>query len=249
MAGRDPGRPAFDLWSLDLDGPPAVPAYQVVVVVLGIAAAVASLAVVTSEGVDVTGVGQEPVVDSREPDVLAPGAQLGEELLGGAEPVGGFQNGGQARASGGSSAPGALVAAERGAPAAALSGTTIARLVVVPVAGVGGVAVPVVHIVDVVVMGNGHVSATLAVRVVVSGVLAVDVGGALVDVALMHGVDVAVVGVVRVVAVSEGEMPAVLTVHVVVIGMLGMRAGHGCTSWECRMASLTMWPTWASESW
>jgi hypothetical protein len=112
--------------------------------------------------------------------------------------------------------------------------------VVVPVAFVGGMAVPVVDVVDVIVVGDGDMPAALPVGVIVSGVLAVAVGGAFVEVSVVGGVKVPVVDVVDMVAVGDGDMPAALTVHVGVVGVLLMGGGHGCSSWECRMASLTI---------
>jgi hypothetical protein len=42
------------------------------------------------------------------------------------------------------------------------------------------------------------------------------------------------------VAVGDGHMPAAFTVNVGVVGVLDVSSAHGCSSWECRMASLTM---------
>ncbi len=111
---------------------------------------------------------------------------------------------------------------------------------IVPVAFVGGVAVPVVDVVDVVAVGDGDMSAAFAVGVVVSRVLGVALGGALVEVPVVGGVQVPVVDVVDVVAVGNGDMPAALTVDVGVVGVLDVCGGHWCSSCECRMASLTM---------
>ena len=58
--------------------------------------------------------------------------------------------------------------------------------------------------------------------------------------AFVSGVAVPVVDVVDMVAVGDGNMPAALSVNMGVVGMLFMGGGHGCSSWECRMASLTM---------
>jgi hypothetical protein len=110
-------------------------------------------------------------------------------------------------------------------------------------------AVPVVDIVDMVTVRDGDMSATLSVGVVVSGVLGVALGGALVEVSLVGSVQMPVVGVVDVVAMGNGDMSATLTVHMGVVGVLNVGGGHWCSSCECRMASLTMWPTWASASW
>ena len=111
---------------------------------------------------------------------------------------------------------------------------------VVPVAFVGGVAVPVVEVVDVIVVGDGDMSAAFPVGVIVSGVLGVALGGALVEVPVVGGVKVPVVDVVDMVAVGDGDMPAAVTVNMGVVGVLEVGGGHGCSSWECRMASLTM---------
>jgi len=113
---------------------------------------------------------------------------------------------------------------------------------------VGGVSVPVVYVVDVALVGDGDVPAALAMDVVVSSVLAVAVDDALVDVIVVDGVYVTVVGVVGVVAMGKRDVPAALAMDVDVVAMLDMGGGHGCSSSECRMASLTMWPTWSSTS-
>ena len=120
---------------------------------------------------------------------------------------------------------------------------------IVPVAVVSGVAVLIMDIVDMALVGHGHMAASFAVGVVVAGMLAVAPGGALVEVTVVAGVEVAVMDVVDVIAVGDGDMAATVAVDVGVIGVLDMGSGHCCSSCECRMASLTMWPTWASASW
>jgi hypothetical protein len=51
---------------------------------------------------------------------------------------------------------------------------------------------------------------------------------------------VSVVDVVDVVAMGDSDMSAAVPVDMGVVGVLEVSAGHGCSSWECRMASLTM---------
>jgi hypothetical protein len=112
--------------------------------------------------------------------------------------------------------------------------------VVVPVAFVGGMTVPFVYVVDVIVMGNGDMAAAFTVAVIVSGVLCVALGAALVEVPVVDGVKVPVVDVVDMVTVGDRYMPAAVTVNMGVAGVLEVSGAHGCSSWECRMASLTM---------
>jgi hypothetical protein len=97
-----------------------------------------------------------------------------------------------------------------------------------------------VEIVDVVVVGDGDVSTAFPVGVIVSGMLDVPLGGALVEVPLVGGVKVPVVDVVDMVAVWDGHMSAPVTMYMDVIRVHQVGAGHGCSSCECRMASLTM---------
>jgi hypothetical protein len=101
-------------------------------------------------------------------------------------------------------------------------------------------AVPVVDIVDMVIVGDGDMSAAFPVGVIVSGVLGVALGGALVEVPVVGGVKVPVVDVVDMVAVGDGDMSAAVTVLVGVVSMLDVGGGHGFSSCECRIASLTM---------
>jgi len=65
-------------------------------------------------------------------------------------------------------------------------------------------------------------------------------GSVVVPVAFVRGMTVPVVDVVDVVAVRDGDMSAALPVGVVVVGVLDVGGAHGCSSCECRMASLTM---------
>ena len=77
------GGPSFDLWAFDFNGAATVAADKVVVVLASGAATVASFAVVASQGVEFTGVGQRSdlVVDGGESDVLASGLELSVKLL------------------------------------------------------------------------------------------------------------------------------------------------------------------------
>jgi hypothetical protein len=101
-------------------------------------------------------------------------------------------------------------------------------------------AVPVVEVVDMIVVGDGDMSTAFPVGVIVSGVLGVALRGALVEVPVVGGVKVPVVDVVDMVAVRDGDMSAAITVDMGVVGVLFVCGGHGCSSWECRMASSTM---------
>jgi hypothetical protein len=112
--------------------------------------------------------------------------------------------------------------------------------VVVPVAFVGGMAVPVVQVVDVIVVGDGHMSTAFSVGVIVSGVLGVALDGAFVEMPVVGSVKVPVVDVVDMIAVGDGYVPAAFTVNMGMVGVLDVSSAHGCSSWECRMASLTM---------
>jgi hypothetical protein len=103
--------------------------------------------------------------------------------------------------------------------------------------------VAVVEVVNVVVMGDGDMSTAVPVGVLVLGVLGVGLRGALVEVPVVGGVQVSIVDVVDMVAVGDGDMSASDTVDMGVAGVLEVRGGHGCSSCECRMASLTMCPT------
>jgi hypothetical protein len=111
--------------------------------------------------------------------------------------------------------------------------------VVVPVAFMRGMAVSVVEVVDMVLVGDSDVPAAFPVGVLVPGVLGVALGGALVEVPVVGRVKVPVVDVVDMVAMGDGDVPASVAVNVGVVGVLTV-VGHGCFSWECRMASLTM---------
>src|SRR5580692_7961453 len=101
-------------------------------------------------------------------------------------------------------------------------------------------AVPFVEVVDVIVVRDGDVSAAIPVGVIVSRVLGVVLDGALVEVPVVCRMKVPVMDIVDVVAVRDRDMPAAIAVHVGVAGMLDVWGGHDCSSWECRMASLTM---------
>jgi hypothetical protein len=101
-------------------------------------------------------------------------------------------------------------------------------------------SMPVVDEVDVIIVGDGDVPAAFSVHMVVSGMLGMPLGGALVEVPVVGGVQVPVVGVVDMVAVGDGDVPAAFSVHMGVARVLDVGGGHGCSSWECRMASLTM---------
>ena len=82
-------RPRLDGGPLDLDGRPAPPAHQVVVVVGARAPAVDGLARVGAQHVDLAAVGQrlQRAVHGGEADAVACAAQLLVDLLGGAEVV------------------------------------------------------------------------------------------------------------------------------------------------------------------
>jgi hypothetical protein len=110
------------------------------------------------------------------------------------------------------------------------------------------VTVPVVDIVDVIIMGHGDVPAVRTVDVVMVSVLLMPFSPAFIDMVAMHGVHVTVVGVVGVVAVGNGNVSASLTVDVGMVGVLGMGSCHACSSFACRIAAWTIWPTWASAS-
>lgn len=90
-----------------------------------------------------------------------------------------------------------------------------------------GVAVAVVHVVDVVAVRNGHMTASLAVRVVVVTVISVVGRLALVDMTVVHPVEVAIVHVIGVVTVGDGHVAASLAVRVAVVGVLKVCRGHG----------------------
>jgi hypothetical protein len=117
------------------------------------------------------------------------------------------------------------------------------------VAVVRGVTVPVVHVVGVVPVRHGLMAASVAVIVVMAGVLGVCARGALVPVALVLAVGVAVVEVVGVVIVRDGGMAAAGPVGMIVPVMDGMGGAHGeVLSVEWLTASRTMWATWLSIS-
>jgi hypothetical protein len=101
-------------------------------------------------------------------------------------------------------------------------------------------AVSVVEVVDVIVVGDGDMSAAFPVGVIVSWVLGVGLIVAFVEVPVVGCMKMPVVDVVDMVAVGDGDMTAAVTMNMGVVGVLGVSRGHGCSSWECRMASLTM---------
>lgn len=81
----------------------------------------------------------------------------------------------------------------------------------------------VVDVVDVIAMRNGHVTAPLAVHVVMPLVYQVPVGGfAFVEVIVVPPVQMALVHIVDVVTVRDRDVPAPLTVRVVMPDMLSV---------------------------
>jgi hypothetical protein len=128
--------------------------------------------------------------------------------------------------------------------------------VLVVMASMRGVPVPIVDIVGVAVVRYRDVPAALAVLVVVTRMLGVAGGLALVGVAVMDLVEVPVVDVVGVAVVGHGDVAAALAMGVVMAGVLGVRwsAHEMFSSWSaagsrvCRMASVTMWATCSSVS-
>ncbi len=115
----------------------------------------------------------------------------------------------------------------------------------VPVAVVGRVAVAVVRVVDVIAVGDRHVAAAVGVLVRMLPMGLVILGFALVHMVVVKRVKVAVVRVVDVIAVGNGNVAAAGTMG---MGMVCVDCHRG-PSWECVMASFTMWLTWASTSW
>jgi hypothetical protein len=97
----------------------------------------------------------------------------------------------------------------------------------VVMAVVSGVPMPVVHVVDVVGVRDRHVTASVAVRVVVRIVLGVAGRFALVEVAVVFAVQVAVVDVVDVIAVRHPDVPTALAVDVGVLDVLKVARCHG----------------------
>src|SRR5690606_27385859 len=87
-------RPALDGGARDLDGPAAVAADQVVVVLLGAAGPVDGLALVGAQHVDLARVAErlQRPVHGRETDLGAVRAQVGVDVLCAAEPFGGGQH-------------------------------------------------------------------------------------------------------------------------------------------------------------
>jgi hypothetical protein len=101
-------------------------------------------------------------------------------------------------------------------------------------------AMSVMQVVNVIVVGNGDMSAPFSVSVGMAGVLGVALGGALVEMPIVGSVKMPVVDVIDMVVVRNGDMSTTLTVNMGVVGVLEVGSGHGCSSWECRMASLTI---------
>jgi hypothetical protein len=84
---------------------------------------------------------------------------------------------------------------------------------------VDGVVVAVVDVVDVTLVRHGHVTAGLAVLVLVLGVRGVLRHHALVRMVAVHAVQVAVVRVVHVAPVRNGHVTTAFPVHVRVVGV------------------------------
>jgi hypothetical protein len=103
--------------------------------------------------------------------------------------------------------------------------------VLVPVTVVGRVTVTVVHVVGVVAMGNGLMTATFEVGVVVAFVGDVSLQGTLVPMPIVISVDMTVMEIVRVATVVDSDMPTAGAVDVVMarVGLVA-RGGHGCSS-------------------
>jgi hypothetical protein len=91
----DAGGPPLDFGALDFNRSSTVPADEVVMVVIPGAATVSGFAIVASESIELASFGEdaELVVDGGQGDVLALGLQLGVQVLGGTESVGGVQDG------------------------------------------------------------------------------------------------------------------------------------------------------------
>jgi hypothetical protein len=121
-------------------------------------------------------------------------------------------------------------------------------------AGVLRVPVPVVDVVGVAVVRDGDVTAALAVRVLVHGMLGVGGGLAFVHMAVVHLVQVPVVDVIGMALVRDGDVAAARAVDVLMARVLGMRwCAHRVLSfWSpdgfpvCRIASVTTRATCSS---
>ena len=87
---------------------------------------------------------------------------------------------------------------------------------------VGGVPVPVVDVVHVTVVRHRHMTATLAVPVVMGFVRGVPSGLALVVVSVVDAVQMAVVDEVDVVSVRDGHVTAAIAMGVVVAVVFGV---------------------------
>ena len=106
-----------------------------------------------------------------------------------------------------------------------------ARLVFVVVITVGRMPAPVVHVVDMIAMRDGHVTAPLAVNVVMALMYHVTaVGFAFVKVIVVASVKMAVVRVVDMIAMRYRDMPAAVAVKMVMTGMLMMSGSVHCSS-------------------
>ena len=95
---------------------------------------------------------------------------------------------------------------------------------------VRGVPAPVVDVVDVVAVRHGHVTAALAMDVVVILMHGVAVRFAFVVVTVVLTVKVAVVHIVDMVAVRDRDVTASFTMDVVVINVLAVSCGGHCFS-------------------
>jgi hypothetical protein len=118
-----------------------------------------------------------------------------------------------------------------------------------------GVTVTVVHVVDVVLMRDAHVATALTVTVLVTRVLAVSGGHALVDVTVVPAMQVPVMHVVDMVLMRHGHVATPFSVGVLVLCMLQVRgSAHDlssivvCGSVVWRTASRAICATWSSTS-
>jgi hypothetical protein len=119
-----------------------------------------------------------------------------------------------------------------------------------------GVTVTLVHVVDMVLMRDAHVATALTVTVLVTRVLAVPGGRALVDVTVVPAMQVAVMHVVDMVPMRHGHVATPVSVGVLMLGMLQVRgSAHDvfssivvCGSVVWRTASRAICATWSSTS-
>jgi len=93
---------------------------------------------------------------------------------------------------------------------------------------------------DVIVVGDNDMSASFAMSVVVSGMLSLAFGDALIEMAVVGSVKVPALDIVDMVSVRDCHMPASIAMNMVVTGVLDVRTCHRCSSRECLIASLTM---------